>query len=89
MDKVINAFLRKEPFALKTSNTDGYKLFFDDTCVGQWKKHSVLISNSHYNNKEMNKFILRLQELTKKSYIIFTLCSQEIPINTKSLRNYE
>ena len=89
MDKTIIAFLRKEPMATKTSNTDGRKLFFQDTCVGQWKEHRVLINNSQYEDKDMNNFVILLQKWAKKSDIIYQLCSKAVPVDTKELKSYE
>lgn len=89
MDKTIIAFLRKEPMATKTSNTDGYKLFFQDTCMGQWKEHHVLINNTKYDDRNMNNFILLLQKWIKKSDIIYRICSKAVPVDTKELKSYE
>lgn len=89
MDKTIIAFLRKEPMATKTSNTDGYKLFFQDTCMGQWKEHRVLINNTQYDNKDMDRFVLLLQKWARKSDIIFKLCSKAVPVDSKELKSYE
>lgn len=89
MDKTIIAFLRKEPMATKTSNTDGYKLFFQDTCMGQWKEHRVLINNSQYEDKDMNNFVVLLQKWAKKSDIIYQLCTEYVPVDAKELRSYE
>ena len=88
MDKTIIAFLRKEPMATKNSNTDGYKLFYKDTCVGQWEDHHVLITNTEYDDKEMDKFNTRLLNWAKKSLLIYKLCSQAVPLNAKSLKSY-
>lgn len=89
MDKTIVAFLRKEPMATKTSNTDGYKLFFQDTCMGQWKDNRVLINNTEYENKDMDNFVLKLQRWAKKSDLIYQLCSKAVPENAKELKSYE
>ena len=89
MDKTIIAFLRKEPMATKTSNTDGRKLFFQDTCIGQWKEHRVLINNSQYEDKDMNNFVVLLQKWAKKSDIIYQLCSKAVPVDAKELKSYE
>lgn len=89
MDKTIIAFLRKEPMATKTSNTDGRKLFFQDTCIGQWKEHRILINNSQYEDKDMNNFVVLLQKWAKKSDIIYQLCSKAVPVDAKELRSYE
>lgn len=89
MDKTIISFLRKEPMATKVSNTDGYKLFFKDTCVGQWKETRVLLNNTGYGEKEIDSFITRLQKWARKSEIIYTLCTNAVPLNSKDLRKYE
>jgi len=89
MDKTIVAFLRKEAMATKTTNTDGYKLFYQDTCMGQWKDHHVLVNNTEYPNKDMDNFELLVQKWVKKSDIIYTLCSKVVPINAKELKSYE
>lgn len=89
MDKVIIAFLRKEPFATKTANTDGYKLFFGDTCVGQWKEHRVLITNTIYEKKDIDRFTLALIRWAKKSDLIYQLTTKLVPWEAKELKSYE
>lgn len=88
MDKTIIAFLRKEPFSDKSSNTDGYKLFYEDTIVAQWKGHRVLITNTEYGKKDMDNFISALHKWTRKSDIIFEICSKVVRVNAKSLLPY-
>lgn len=88
MDKTIISFLRKEPMATKNSNTDGYKLFYKDTCVGQWEDHHVLITDTEYGDAAMDKFTLRLAHWADKSLLIFKLCSKPVPLNAKSLKAY-
>lgn len=89
MDKVIIAFLRKEPMTIKNANTDGYKLFCFDTCVGQWKEHSVLLNNTEYDQKEIDDFITELIKWAHRSDIIYRLCSKPVPETAKELKSYE
>lgn len=89
MDKTIIAFFRKEAMATKTSNTDGYKLFYQDTCMAQWKEHRVLVNNTEYDDKDMDNFVLAVQRWAKKSDIIYQLCSQVVPVDAKELKSYE
>lgn len=90
MDKTIIAFLRKEPMATKSSNTDGRKLFYKDTCVGQWEDHHVIVSNTEYKGeKEMNAYIGRLQKWTINSDIIYKLCTKVVPFEAKQLLPYK
>lgn len=88
MDKTIIAFLRKEAMATKTSNTDGYKLFYQDTCMAQWKDHRVLVNNTEYDDKEMDTFVGALHKWVKKSDIIFQFCSKAVKKDSKSLTPY-
>lgn len=89
MDKTIIAFLRKEPMATKTSNTDGRKLFFQNTCMGQWKEHRILINYTQYDDKDMDRFVLALYKWAKRSDIIFQTCSKAVPVDAKELKSYE
>lgn len=88
VEKTIISFLRKEPMATKVSNTDGYKLFFYDTVMAQWKDHRVLVNNTSYDDKDMNKFISALLKWVKNSDIIYQLCTKPVHVNAKNLQNF-
>lgn len=88
-NKTITAFLCKEPMATKNSNTDGRKIFYNDTCMGQWKEHSVLINNTRYGVRDVDTFVTLLQRWAVKSSIIYKLCSKAVPLNSKDLKTYE
>lgn len=87
-NSTIIAFIRKEPMSNNVSNTDGNKLFYGDTCVGQWKDHRVIITDSFYNEKDLDSFIGLLQKWAKKSDLIFQLCSKVVKRNAKNLLSY-
>lgn len=88
LDKTIVAFLRKEPMATKIANTDGRKIFFGNTCVGQWSGHHVVINGTTYN-AAIDEFIYVLGKEAKKSDLIYKMTKREVPFNTKELLSYE
>lgn len=89
MNKVINAFLRKEPLKEDNIWTNGEKFYVDDTCVAQWHGYRVLINSTVYQIKELDDTITALLKMVNKSWIVYCECNKPVPPSTGDLTEYK
>lgn len=92
MKEVVISFLKKEEATEKDEFTycesDGEKLFCNNTCIGQWIGHSVLINNTYYKDSTLDKIINKLQKEAKDSGLIYKFCSKKTPFNVADLKQF-
>lgn len=83
---VIIAFLRKEPYKRKNIVSTGNKLYIENTCLGEWLEHKVLINRTDYNGKYF-KTQENLFKLAVSGMLLFKTLDN-VTVESKSLRSY-
>lgn len=83
---VIIAFLRKEPYKKNNVVSTGNKLFIENTCLGQWLEHGVLINRTDYDGKYF-KTQENLFKQAANGMLIFRALTN-VPLESENLKEY-